>query len=319
VVGVARRPSGWSCAKTEFVEADIASAELGPLVRGADAVVHVAWLFQPTHRPDTTWNSNVLGSMRLFDAVAEEGVPALVHASSVGAYSPGPQDRAVDESWPTHGWPGAAYTREKSYLERYLDGFEARFPAVRVVRVRPGFIFKRESASQQRRLFGGPLIPQSLARPGLLPVLPDLPGLRAQIVHTDDVADAFRRCVLQPVSGAFNVAVDQVVDARWLAGLLHARPVRTPVRLVRTAVALAWRLHAVPASPGLFDAVLRLPLMDCSRARRVLGWSPAHSADQVIEEFLTGLRERAGMPTAPLDPHSGGRLREFATGVGQRP
>lgn len=33
-------------------------------------------------------------------AVAEAGVPALVYASSVGAYSPGPKDRSVDESWP---------------------------------------------------------------------------------------------------------------------------------------------------------------------------------------------------------------------------
>ena len=82
-------------------------------------------------------------------------MPALVYASSVGAYSPGPKDRAVDEGWPTHGWPGASYTREKAYLERVLDAFEARHPGVRVVRMRPGFIFKRESAHEQRRIFGG--------------------------------------------------------------------------------------------------------------------------------------------------------------------
>jgi nucleoside-diphosphate-sugar epimerase len=276
-------------------------------------------LFQPTHRPDRTWASNVLGSVRVFDAVAKEGVPALVHASSVGAYSPGPKDRAVDEDWPTHGWPGAAYTREKAYLERYLDGFEARFPAVRVSRVRPGFIFKRESATQQRRLFAGPFVPGSLVRPGLLPVVPDFRGLRVQVVHTDDVADAYRRCVLRPVSGPFNIAADPVVDPALLARLMHARRVKTPVRLIRAVLAAAWHLHAVPASPGLFDAVLRMPLMDCSRAARELGWSPSRSAEDVIEEFLTGLRERAGMPTDPLDPVSGGRLRELLTGVGQRP
>jgi UDP-glucose 4-epimerase len=34
----------------------------------------------------------------VFQAAADAGVGALVHASSVGAYSPGPTDEAVDES-----------------------------------------------------------------------------------------------------------------------------------------------------------------------------------------------------------------------------
>jgi nucleoside-diphosphate-sugar epimerase len=319
ILGLARRLSRWSCPKTEFAVADVGSDDLSPLLRGADVVVHLAWLFQPTRRPDLTWRANVLGSIRVFETVAREGVPVLVYASSVGAYSPGPKDRAVGEDWPTHGWPGAAYTREKAYVERFLDGFEARTPGVRVVRLRPGFIFKRESASQQRRLFAGPFLPGGLVRPGLIPVVPDVPGLRVQAVHTADVADAYRRCVLRPVSGPFNLAADPVVDARLLARLLDARPVGTPVRLVRAALAAAWELHAVPASPGLFDAVLRLPLMDCSRARNELGWAPTHTAEFAISEFLTGLREGGGMPTPPLDPASGGRLRELLTRVGQRP
>jgi len=56
--------------------------------------------------------------VRVFDAVAAARVPALVYASSVGAYSPGPKDVPVAESWPTHGWPEASYTREKAYAER---------------------------------------------------------------------------------------------------------------------------------------------------------------------------------------------------------
>jgi hypothetical protein len=91
--------------------------------------------------------------------VARTGVPALVHASLVGAYSPGPKDRLLTENWPTHGWPAASYTREKSYRERVLGTYQRDHPDVRVVRMRPAFLFKRESASEQRRLFAGPLIP----------------------------------------------------------------------------------------------------------------------------------------------------------------
>ncbi|MEU9487493.1 NAD-dependent epimerase/dehydratase family protein [Streptomyces decoyicus] len=321
VLGLARRPCQLSVAKTRWACVDVGDpqADLVSHFRGADAVINLAWLFQPTHNPVTTWRTNVSGSMRVFDAVAAAGVPALVHASSVGAYSPGPKNRFVDESWPTHGWPEAAYCREKAYLERVLDAFEEQHPLVRVVRMRPGFLFKRESASEQRRLFAGPLLPQRLARPSLIPALPDIPGLRFQALHTDDAADAYRRAVLRPVHGAFNLAADPVIDAKELAGLFHARTVRLPLPPLRNALAAAWHLHLVPASPQLFDAVLRLPLLDTTRARTELDWAPQYSATEALTEFLHGLQEVAGADTAPLAPRvPGGRARELVTGVGRR-
>ncbi|MFB9465941.1 SDR family oxidoreductase [Streptomyces cinereospinus] len=302
VRGLARRLPEWSPPKTEWAAVDVAS-EQSDLVKeflGADAVIHLAWAFQPTHDPATTWRTNVLGGIRVFDAVASAGVPTLVHASSVGAYSPGPKDRTVDESWPTHGWPDAAYCREKAYLERTLDTFERDHPGVRVVRMRPAFLFKRESASEQRRIFGGKFLPGPLARPDLLPVLPDIPGLRVQALHTDDAARAYQLAVDSDVRGAFNLAADPPVDARLLAGLLGSRPVRLPRGAARSAIAAAWGLHLLPASPHLFDAVLRLPLMDCTRAHTELGWRPTRTAPEVIEEFLHGMQQGAGARTEPM-------------------
>jgi nucleoside-diphosphate-sugar epimerase len=320
VLGLARRTPNLTVPKTTWDSIDVAKEpDLAPFFRGADAVVHLAWLFQPTHDPVATWRTNVLGSIAVFEAAAEAGVPALVYASSVGAYSPGPRDRdlAVDESWPTHGWPGAAYTREKAYLERTLDAFEQRHPDMRVVRMRPAFTFKRESASEQRRLFAGPLVPGSLVRPSRLPVVPRMSGLRFQALHTEDAGQAYRLAATRPVHGAFNLAAEPEVDARLLGRLFRARPVRLPVPAVRAGLAAAWRLHLVPASPGLFDAVLRLPLMDSTRAREELGWTPRYSAEEALTAFLEGLREGAGMPTAPLAARRHrGWLGEPATGVG---
>ncbi|GAB2886325.1 SDR family oxidoreductase [Streptomyces deserti] len=302
VLGLARRIPEWSPDKTDWSAVDLASEHSG-LVKefaGADAVVHLAWAFQPTHDPATTWRTNVLGSMRVFEAVAAAGVPALVHASSVGAYSPGPKDHAVDESWPTHGWPDAAYCREKAYLERALDTFERDHPETRVVRMRPAFLFKRESASEQRRIFGGRFLPGPLARPELLPFLPDIPGLRVQALHTDDAANAYRLAVHTDVRGAFNLAAEPPVDAELLGEMLGARPIRLPRTAARSAIAAAWGLHLLPAPPHLFDAVLRLPLMDCTRARAELGWRPTRTATEVLEEFLQGLQQGAGARTEPL-------------------
>ncbi|MFI5683372.1 SDR family oxidoreductase [Streptomyces sp. NPDC051636] len=303
VRGLARRTPGWMPPKTEWSPVDVASeqADLAGMFEGADAVVHLAWAFQPTHDPARTWRTNVLGSIRVFEAVAAARVPVLVHASSVGAYSPGPKDHAVDESWPTHGWPDAAYCREKAYLERALDIFERDHPDVRVVRMRPAFLFKRESASEQRRIFGGRFLPGPLARPELLPFLPDVPGLRVQALHTDDAARAYQSALRSPgARGAFNLAAEPPVDAELLSGMLGTRPVRLPRTAARSAIAAAWGLHLLPASPHLFDAVLRLPLMDCSRARAELGWQPTQTATEVLREFLGGFQQGAGMDTEPM-------------------
>ncbi|MER5209876.1 SDR family oxidoreductase [Streptomyces sp. NPDC002838] len=302
VLGVARRIPEWAPAKTDWSGIDLASdqADLVKEFEGADTVVHLAWAFQPTHDPAATWRTNVLGAIRVFDAVASADVPTLVHASSVGAYSPGPKEHAVDESWPTHGWPDAAYCREKAYLERALDTFERDHPGVRVVRMRPAFLFKRESASEQRRIFGGRFLPGPLARPELLPFLPDIPGLRVQALHTDDAAKAYRLALHSDVRGAFNLAGEPPVDAELLGEMLDARPVRLPRTAARSAIAAAWGLHLLPASPHLFDAVLRLPLMDCTRARTELGWRPEHTATEVLEEFLQGMQQGAGERTEPM-------------------
>lgn len=301
VLGLARRVPSWSPPKTTWASVDLAhDTDLVRHFEGADAVIHLAWAFQPTHDPVATWRVNVLGSLQVFRDVASAGVPVLIHASSVGAYSPGPKDRAVDESWPTHGWPEAAYCREKAYLERALDSFEVRNPGVRVVRMRPAFLFKEESASEQRRIFGGRFLPGQLARPQAVPFVPDIPGLRFQALHTDDAAQAYRLALSHEVGGAFNLAADPPVGPRELAELLDARVVRVPRPAVRAALAAGWNLRLVPASPQLFDAAMRMPLLDCTRARVELGWHPQRTSLEALGELLRGMRTGAGMDTAPL-------------------
>ncbi|MFC8175029.1 NAD-dependent epimerase/dehydratase family protein [Streptomyces sp. NPDC057325] len=303
VLGVARRVPELRIGGVRWASADVdpGGPDLAGLFAGADAVVHLAWKFQPTHDPVETWRTNVLGSVRVFEACARAGVHSLVHASSVGAYSPGPSDgRPVDESWPTHGWPGAAYTREKAYLERYLDGFQLSHPDLRVVRMRPSFLFKEEAASEQRRIFAGPLLPWRAVRPGVLPVVPSVKDLRFQALHTDDAAEAYRAAVVRPVRGSFNLAADPVLDADVLARLLGARAVPLPAGVTRAVLAAGWHLRLVPAAPGLFDAVMRLPVLDSSRAREELDWTPSWTSEEAVGEFLEGLGRGAGLGTAPL-------------------
>jgi UDP-glucose 4-epimerase len=320
VLGVARRRPALRIPKTDWATADVAVDDLVGLLRGADAVVHLAWAIQPSRDVHALWRTNVEGSTRVFKAVGAAGVPVLVYASSVGAYSPGPKDRRVDETWPVDGMLTSFYARHKAEVEHRLDRFEREAGDVRVVRLRPGLTFKREAASGIRRLFAGPFLPSPLVRPGLVPVVPDVPGLRFQAVHADDVAQAYRLALVRPVRGAFNIAAEPPLDMPQIARLLGARTVRVPAAALRGAAAFTWRLRLQPTPAGWIDLGLGAPMMATRRAQQELGWTPQHSAADAFMELLAGLRERAGIDTPPLSPSTGGRLRirEFATGIGKR-
>jgi nucleoside-diphosphate-sugar epimerase len=321
IVGVARRTPEWNPPRTQWVSADIGRDDLRPLFAGADVVVHLAWLIQPSRDAATLERVNVDGSRRVFEAAAEAGVERLVHASSVGVYSPGPKDRAVDESWPREGIASSFYSRHKVAAEAALDVIEAEVPELRVVRLRPALIFQREAGPEVRRLFAGPLLPARLVRPGVLPVLPLPGGLVVQGVHSDDVAEAYRLAALSPdARGAYNIAADPVLDGSTLARLFRARPVRVPARAVRVLADVSWRARLQPTPPGWLDMGLGVPVLDTRRAREQLGWTPRRSATAALEELIAGMREPAGRATPPLEPRAGGplRIREFLTGVGRR-
>src|SRR5262249_11181896 len=154
-----------------------------------------------------------------------------------------------------------------------------------------------------------PFFRNPLARPSPLKVVPRLPGLAFQCVHSADVADAYARTLVTDVRGPFNVAAEPVLDADRLARVLGAYPISLPDPLVRGVVSPSWRLHLQPTPPGWLDLALGVPLMECGRAERELGWRATRSSEEALLDLIDGLREGEGAPTPPLEPEAGGVTR----------
>lgn len=314
VTGVARRPPRANPLPApddgvRWVACDVgafgAFAQLTEAFAGADAVVHLAWAIQPSRDERLLGRTNLRGTRAVLDAAVAAGVSHLVHASSIGTYSPGPPTGRVDESWPTAGIRSSSYSRHKAACERMLDALGRLHPDMAVTRLRPGLVLQQEAGSEVARYFLGPLVPTRLVGSGRLPVVPLPDGLDLQVVHTDDLAEAMVTGVERRAEGAFNLATEPVLTPGLLASLLGGRRLRVPAALVRQVAALSWRFGLQPTEPGWVDLALDAPVMDTSRARSELDWAPRRDAAEALGSVLVGMREGSGGGSAVLRAREG--------------
>lgn len=189
---------------------------------------------------------------------------------------------------PCHHRPG---TFDRSSSQNcgvsHVDAFAQEHPSIRVVRLRPGLIFKREAATGIRRLFADPLLAS--------PLLPSPPSRRAggrgrpacafQAVHSLDVGDAYRRAILGDARGPYNIAADPPLDGELIARALGARSLPVRSALLRRAASISWRLRLQPLPPGWIDLAFSVPIMDTHRARTEIGWAPRVSATEALVEL----------------------------------
>ena len=325
IVGIARRPAGIDEPRVRFVTADVARDDLDPIFRGADAVVHLAWLIQPSRdERDHCTRSTSTAAARVFEAAAAAGVPALVHASSVGAYSPGPKDRAVDESWPTGGHPDlvllapqgasrAAARRLRSRAPGHADRAPAAGPDLQARgRDRDPAAVRRPAPPRRARCGRGSSrsCPTSTA--------PALPGR----------ALARRRRGLPPRrrgrrrAGRSTSPPSPVIDPDEL-GRAARRAAACPVRggVLRAAADLTWKLRLQPAPAGLDRP--RPGRADhgrhASADRAGLDAAPQRGG-RAAASCSSGCATAPATDTPPLASGTGGpaRLRELLTGIGGR-
>ncbi|MBA3279878.1 MAG: NAD-dependent epimerase/dehydratase family protein [Geodermatophilaceae bacterium] len=309
IVGICRRPpdSVPPYDRVTWVALDLANSavedNLAPVLDSADAVVHLAWGFQPSHDTDYLERLAVEGTRAVLAAADRAGVGHFVHMSSVGAYAPGRGEQRVDESWPTEGITSLAYSRHKVAAERLLDASDdAALGGMLIARIRPAFVLQRDAGSALLR-YGVPgFIPAAAVR--LLPVFPVDRRLVVQGVHPSDVADAVLRVLERRSTGAFNLAAEPPLTRDDFAQVLRAVPVHVPAAILRALSAWTWHARLQPLDPGWIDLAFAVPLMNTGRARAELAWVPRIDARTALAEAVAGMAEAVGTASPALRPRS---------------
>lgn len=252
---------------------DVAAPGLERLLRGLDAVFHLAFVLAAKVPDAEARRTNLEGTRSVTDAVLRAGVGRLVVAGSVSAYGavPGRKLPLAEDALLEAG-AGFRYAHHKALVERWLDGVERAHPDLAVVRLRMATIL------------GSPPRPGQGASLLRAPVLVLPPSLRVQVLHVDDAARACVRALQPEARGPYNVAGAPPLSGPDLARLLGKPLVSMPAGVLR-ALAGAWRALG-GRDPERLDYLRHPILVDCARIRRELGWSPEHSAADTLRAFL---------------------------------
>ena len=292
VRGIARRPfepqeRGWR--KMEYHRGDVRDPDaLRSAFEGADVVVHLAFLIVGGAR-ETTRAINVEGTLNAFRAATDAGARRFVYASSIAAYGFHRDNPiGIPEDWATRPAEKLFYAKEKAELEQLLQE-EAAHADTELYLLRPPIVLGPDAVGAKvqppravRRLAGA--AGRGVRRvPGVPMLAPDLP---VQFIHQDDVAEALRLCVVGAGrAGAYNIAADDVLTLVDVVRELGLRPVRVPARPV-SAVARAAAKLPLPSAAQWVEALSHPAVMDTTKAKTELGWSPRYSAIESLRETI---------------------------------
>lgn len=295
IIGMARRPfepasHGWM--RTTYRRGDITErAAVDSLVADADVVIHLAFIIMGSR--EESRRINLAGTRNVFEAtVAAERPKRLVFTSSVAAYGYHCDDPVpLTEDVPARGSPEHYYSQQKAECEAALaeitDG-----SSLEVFVLRPCIVAGPNATVLADAMpWNQVAVVRAAIRavPLLKPLVP-LPATPLQLVHHDDVAAAIGLAATTSAPpGAYNIAGDGVVTIPAVAAALGARPMRVPPMAAAAASELVARLPFVPWAAEWLHVARTSVVMDTSKAKLVLGWTPRHTAEETLEALAAAV------------------------------
>jgi UDP-glucose 4-epimerase len=243
-----------------------------------DAVVHLAFVVNPTRNDAQMHEVNVGGTKNVMRAAVACGARRFLvssSATSYGAFS----DNAVPmaEDFPLRA-RDYRYAKDKVAVEQLLVEFEQSNPDIVVSWTRPCMIYGQGVTNYLTNLIlSGPLI-----------VLPGGNNTEMQFVHLDDLGRATTEILASGKRGPFNVAPDDWFTLKSLAKLSGRWTIPIPF-LACLGLGHAWWVCRLPVFhfPGNLWYFLRYPwVVEPKRLKEELGFRFQHSSHDVLRMLL---------------------------------
>jgi len=252
----------------EVVRADLLEADLEPILKGVDSVVHLA------EDRSRRFNAKVARSMleRLQEAAAIAGVDHFVLLSSALVYGAhGDNPVPITENQPLRP-SNLAHARIKAEMEAVSTEWAARH-RIRLAVVRPTVALSEGETS-----WIGSAIRAAMT------VRPEQVDPPVQFVHHDDLARAVALVVDRELESVFNVAADGWIGADAFRALRGETEVRLPDRAGRLRYQAA-KMFADRSLLEDLEPYVSHPWVVATDRLRAEGWRPLYSNE---EAYIAG-------------------------------
>ena len=257
-----------------------------------DALVHLAYVFYPTHDEAFAYDVDVTGTQNVLDAAAEADIEHVLVTSSAVAYGAFPDNPVpIEEDWPVRGVPDYPYARHKSESDRICQLWALQHPERTMTIVRPTIVFGPNVDNFVVRLWTKQPFQADLGH-GDNPL---------QFVHEDDLVEALMLLLDGRHGGAFNVAADGTIAQNETADIIGVPRRRIPLPVFWRFAQLMWALRLSEVPPGQIHFARHPWVISNRKLKDATGWRPRYTTRETFEIAMRarGRLEAAPAPTEP--------------------
>jgi UDP-glucose 4-epimerase len=268
--------------KTEFHALDLTSptadAEIVQLLAGeqVDTFVHAAFLTYPTHATEWAHELEDIGTMHVFNALAELRPARVVMISTTLVYGASPDNpNFLSENHELRGHTDSRFINDKVRAEQQARRFADEHPEVAVAILRFCPILGPTITNFYTRFFSRPISPKMMGYDPLM-----------QFIHERDAVRALKLAVDREVRGAYNIVGKGVLPYTTVLALMGKVPLPLPHFLARPLSRALWVTQVFDSPPSFLDFLRFLCVADGRRARAELGFSALFNIKRTIHDFL---------------------------------
>jgi nucleoside-diphosphate-sugar epimerase len=275
-------PGGNHWKKLEFHSLDVRDPEIGKVLNGVDALIHLAFILMRHPNDNEIDDVNIRGTQQVIKTVGLLGIPKLIITSSVVAYGLHPDNPIpLTEESPLRPNPDLFYSRAKAMNEKFLDQFCQEHKEIIVTRLRPPTIV-------------GPSAVEELMAQVVADIIPVIRGHDPliQLLHEEDMAQALYKVICEDLPGIYNVTSDEPRSISQLAQSRNAHILPLPGFIVWALSAAVWRLGLSPFSPEFIDLLSRYPIVASNEKFKACGWEPKYTTPEAYLSVLAAFGKK---------------------------
>jgi UDP-glucose 4-epimerase len=274
IVGIDRRPFIGAPKDVEVFQIDLRKKKAEDVFRrfSVKAVIHMGIMHDPRMSQEEHHAFNVVGTTRVLDACARQGIKKVVVLSSANVYGPSPDNsNFLNEDAPLMAASRFSEVRDLIEVDMLAHGFFWRHPELETVILRPVHILGptiKNAPSNYLRLKH----PWMLA--GFDPMV--------QLIHQEDAARAMVEALTPGLRGVYNVVGPGEVPLSSVFRELGRAPIPVPHVLARPLLSVLFRYRLAGFPPPELDHIQFLCNVDGSAWVRDVQWVPHFSMRETI-------------------------------------